>query len=143
MTAPGDNPFSTHFIASRRNTSREGERQHRATARPEIIVSFDLDADLAKWRRKGYFSLGFSDVVGKAGELGLSTKLEDQAALVGAQAVLFCTWPAKLRAVERLPTGEIDLEAIAADQPASFSPKSYAVTRAFFLARTSKGNVDA
>lgn len=142
MTAPDGNPFSTHFIASRRNTGRSGELRS-ATTRLEIIVSVDLDADLAKWRRQGYFSLGFSDVVGKAGELGFSSKLEDQAARIGAQAVLFCTWPAKLRAVVRLPTGEIDLEAIAADQPSSFSPRSYAVTRAFFLARTSKEKVDA
>jgi hypothetical protein len=100
-----------------------------------------LDADLPKWWRRGYYSLGFSDVVGKAGELGFSSKLEEQAARVGAHAVLFCTWPAKLKAVERLPNGEIDLEALAADQPSSFSPKSYAVTRAFFLSQ--RGKVDA
>ncbi|HZZ90912.1 MAG TPA: hypothetical protein VFE23_00010 [Usitatibacter sp.] len=111
-------------------------------ARPELIVSFDLDADLAKRRRQGYFSLGFSDVLARAGELGFSNLLEDQAARVGAQAVLFCIWPAKLKAVARLSNGEIDLEALAADQPSSFSSKSYAVTRAFFLARSSKGKVD-
>jgi hypothetical protein len=142
MTALVENPFSTHFIASRRNAARRAELRSAAT-RPEIVVSFDLDADLAKWRRRGYFSIGFSDVLGKAGELGFSNKLEDQAARVGAQVILFCTWPAKLRVVERLPTGEIDLDALAADQPSSFSPKSYAVTRAFFLARTLKGKVDA
>jgi hypothetical protein len=143
VTRTDENPFSTHFIPARRKTGRGG-KPGSPTARPEIIVSFDLDADLPKWQRQGYFSLGFSDVVGKAGELGFSGKLEDQAARVGAQAVLFCTWPAKLRAVERLPSGEIDLEALAADQPSSFSPKSYAVTRAYFLGRrNSKGAVDA
>jgi len=134
VTAPGENPFSINFIASRRN---KGEPST-TTERPDIVVSFDLDADLAKWRRKSYVSLGFSDVVGKAGEMGFSSQLEEQAARVGAQAVLFCIWPAKLRAVKRLPTGEIDLEAIAEDQPSSFSPRSYGVTRAYFLARSSE-----
>ena len=134
MTVLGENPFSTHFIASRRNRAPVDGSPNLST-RPEIVVSFDLEADLPKWRRRGYLSLGFADVVGKAGELGFSSKLEDQAARVGAHAVLFCTWPAKLKAVQRLQSGEIDLEALAEDQPSSFSPRSYAVTRAFFLSR--------
>lgn len=134
MTAPTENPFATYFIASR--TRRAHALEVEATAaRPQIVASFDLDADLAKWRRKGYFSLGFSDVLGRAREFGFSNRLEGQAARVGAQVVLFCTWPAKLKAVARLPNGKIDLEALAADQPCGFSPKSYAVTRAHFLAR--------
>lgn len=135
MTDLETNPFATHFIASKSQSGRSGGEK---PARPEIVVSFDLDADLAKRRREGYVPLGFSDVLARAGELGLSALLEDQAGRVGADAVLFCTWPAKLKAVARLPSGEIDLEALAADQPSSFSPKSYCVTRAFFVMRRRK-----
>jgi hypothetical protein len=128
------NPFEVNYVVRSR-------RPHCAIndAGPQsITVQFSptLDADAAKWRRKGYSCIGLSDVVSKAGLQGLSHLLEAQAERVGAQAVLFCIWPAKLRSVRRDERGEIDLDAVVADSPASFSPRSYAVTRALFFMRS-------
>lgn len=112
-----------------------------------VTVRFSptLKADLVESKKSGYVCLGVADTVSKGGEMGVSMQLEEQAVRVGARLVLFCVWPAKLRSVCRDERGQIDIEAVAADPPAGFSSKSYAVTRAFFLApiRSAKVEGDA
>lgn len=132
MAAPSPNPFHEHYVA----TSRRRQRALDPTDPQPVSVRFSptLEADLEKSKKSGYVCLGFADTVSKAGEKGLSKTLEEQAVRVGAQLVLFCVWPTKLRSVRRDEYGEIDLDAVLGDPPASFSSKGYAVTRAFFLA---------
>ena len=132
MAAFDSNPFEEHYVAKSR---RQYSPISIDRAQPVTVqFSSTLEADLAKWRRSGYICIGLSDSVSKAGQTGLSKQLEEQAMRVGAHVVLFCVWPAKLKSVRRDERGEIDLEAVATDPPASFSPRSYAVTRALFLA---------
>ncbi len=133
MAAPSPNPFEEHYVATSR---RRRQALDLANHSQPVSVRFSptLEADLVKSEKSGYVCLGLADIVSKADEMGLSKQLEEQAVRVGAQLVLFCVWPTKLRSVRRDERGEIDLEAVVADPPASFSPKGYAVTRAFFLA---------
>lgn len=134
MVASESNPFAEHYLPK----VRVKRSSALASVSNEIAVLFSatLDADLAKWKRKGYSCLGLSDVLSKAGAQGVSPQLNEQAGRVGASVVLFCAWPAKVRSVRRGSTGEIDLEAVVADPPATFSPRGYAVTRALFLAKS-------
>jgi hypothetical protein len=125
------NPFEEAYIAKLR-AKKPAPGQYFAVP-VKVAFSPTLDTDLAKWRRSGYSCIGTSDVVSKAGAQGFSRQLEEQALRVGAQVVLFCVWPAKLKSVRRDADGMIDLEAVVADPPAGFSPRGYAVTRALFL----------
>ena len=134
MTDSRVNPFEEHYIAKGRAARCGAAATDGMEA--QVVFSPTLDADLSKWERDGYSCVGLADTVSRAGEQGVSRRLQEQAARVGAVAVLFCVWPAKVRSVRREANGEIDLDAVVADPPASFSPKSYAVTRALFLGRT-------
>ena len=131
MTSEDPNPFKTHYVP-RGSASGAPIRPGRSNA-AEIRFSSTLEADMAALKRKGYSCIGTSDVLSRANEMGLSDKLREAASYVDAEVVLFCVWPAKLRSVRRLSTGEIDLDAVMEDQPASFSAKSYAVTGAVFF----------
>jgi hypothetical protein len=132
MAESAMNPFEAAYIAQPRAPKRAPSQS--ITVPVQVAFSPTLDADLAKWQRSGYSCIGLSDVVSKAGTQGVSHQLEEQARRVGAQVVLFCVWPAKLKSVRRDANGTIDLEAVATDPPASFSPRGYAVARALFLA---------
>jgi len=79
--------------------------------------------------------IGQSDALSKAAARGPTQELADLGRSVGADLVLFCIWPAKLRAAKRTQKGEIDLWAVMDDAPTSFSSRSYAVTRAVFMAK--------
>jgi len=133
MAVTIENPFHRFYIAWKRPSRAQVEGFDSSNI--QLIFSGTLEADLAKWRRKGFSRIGTADVLGRAGEFGFSERLKDQAVRVCAEVVLFCIYPAKLRSVRRLPSGEIDLEAVVADSPASFSDRSYAVTSAQFLAK--------
>ena len=125
--------FAAHFIAIR--GKRRGPLAQ--DSQVEVRWSSTLDLDLNKVKKEGYSKIGQSDVLSKASAPGPHGELTDLARGVGAELVLFCVWPAKLKSVTRGPKGDIDLWALIEDPPASFSPKSYAVTRALFLARLS------
>jgi hypothetical protein len=123
--------FAEHFLPTR------GKR--RSPLAPdthiEVLWSSTLDDDVATWRKVGYTRVGQSDTLSKAAARGPTQELAELGRSVGAGLVLFCIWPAKLKAVKRTQEGEIDLWAVMADAPTSFSPRSYAVTRAIFMAR--------
>ena len=132
MLESATNPFEEAYIAKPRAPKHASGQS--VVVPVQVRFSPTLDADLAKWQRTGYSCIGLSDVVSKAGTQALRQQLEDQALRVGARVVLFCIWPAKLKAVRRGIDGTIDLEAVVADPPAAFSSRSYAVARALFLA---------
>jgi hypothetical protein len=131
MTSEEPNPFKAHYV-KRTSASRPASLLD-ANDQIEIRFSPTLEKDMAVLRRQGYSCIGTSDVLSRANDFGVSEQLRAAATHVGAEVVLFCVWPAKLRSVRRLSTGEIDLDAVMADQPASFSPTSYAVTGAVFF----------
>ena len=134
MADGSGNPFTEHYVPRRRVAGRPSHET--IASRADVLFSATLEADLAQWRRKGYSCIGTADVVDLAGNAGPVDQLQQQASNVGAELVLFCIWPAKLRSIQRRPNGEIDFDRVVADPPASFSPKSYAVTAAMFLARS-------
>ena len=101
----------------------------------EVLWSSTLDGDVEKWKKAGYLCVGQSDILSKAVAQGPTQELAELARRAGASLVLFCIWPAKLKAVKRTQEGEIDLWGVLDDAPASFSSKSYAVTRAIFMAK--------
>lgn len=123
--------FAEHYLPAR------GKRRSPLlpAAHVEVLWSSTLDADVAKWRRAGYMRVGQADTLSKAAARGPTQELAELARSVGADLVLFCIWPAKLKAVKRTEQGEIDLWAVLDDAPASFSPRSYAVARAVFMAK--------
>lgn len=129
------NPFSTHYVARRRRNRLVASREP-SSRRIEIRFSHALETDMAKLRNSGFACIGTSDVVSPASAPGPTDQLKEQAESVGAEVVLFCIWPAKLRSVKRLDGGEIDLDTVVSDPPRSFSPRSYAVTSAVFFVRT-------
>jgi hypothetical protein len=131
MTSGATNPFMTHYV--RKASGSRALSARSAATEIEIRFSVTLDDDMTALKRKNYSCIGTSDVCSRANEMGLSEQLRGAASQVGADVVLFCVWPAKLRSVRRLSTGEIDLDAVMGDQPASFSSKSYAVTGAVFF----------
>ena len=130
MLASTPNEFNVHYVARRsRRTLAMPQDSH-----VEVLWSAVLEDELTKWKKAGFAILGLADVLAKANAPLPHEALEEQARSVGASLVLFCIWPAKLRSVQREKNGEIDLWRVVSDPPASFSPRSYSVARAMFLA---------
>ncbi len=132
MLVTARNEFNEHYVA---------RRSRRPLAIPhdsyiEVLWSTVLEDDLEQRKAAGFAILGLADVISKANAPLAEEKMAEQARSVGASLVLFCIWPAKLKSIRREKNGEIDLWGVVNDPPASFSPRSYSVVRAVFLAPT-------
>jgi hypothetical protein len=116
-----------------------------ATASVDISISSTLDADSAALRKAGYIEVGLADTVSRGNSevvvdprSSLREELLTLARTIGAEKVLFCIWPAKLRAIRRDERGLIDLWAVIDDLPARGSPRGFYVTRYMFFARKAR-----
>jgi hypothetical protein len=106
-------------------------------ARVRLGHTNDLPGLVDEWGKKGFVTLGLSEVAGKNNVMGFSDLLCCTAVDVGAALVVFQITPAKLRAIRRNADGRIDIDAVRADPPANMHSAGYSVTQAVFLAPTS------
>lgn len=121
--------FADHFKASQGIDTSPGLVQKQDI---RVLMSTRLDQEVAQKREEGFELVGSVEFAAK-GDCGVAAEASDQAARVGASLVLFSIWPAKFRAIKRLPDGSIDLAAVLADPPAALTPKGYFVLKAAFL----------
>ncbi len=98
-----------------------------------LEMASDPDEASKDWVSKGFKIIGWVDAVRRA-----YVELPDRQAIarakqVGATVVLYNMWPAKLRAIKRLPDESIDLASLLADPPKKLRPDGFSVLKAVFL----------
>ena len=130
MQAVAHSLFSENYRAQPGASVRKSKTG--STSDIQLLMARDFYSELSGRLVAGFEVLGRCEFVAK-GFLGVGAEARAQAEQVGAILVLFGLWPAKLRAIQRLADGSIDLEAVAADPPARMSPAGHYVLRAAFL----------
>ncbi|WP_296952478.1 hypothetical protein [uncultured Massilia sp.] len=101
----------------------------------EIRIDMTSDPDRASkdWISKGFKIIGWVDAVCRGDGEPPERPAIARAKQVGATAVLYNLWPAKLRAIKRLPDKSIDLASLLADPPKKLRPNGFYVVKAIFL----------